>query len=131
MHQEWRTSEKPPFPVLLSPRPPDLSSPTSPSGEFLIFNRMMHQPSSHDAACHHPHFCALSRNNFSYVPISGPLTEEELSNYIGKVGNSLGQRGTGRHVCPYGRSCTKGGVETDGSMKVFGRNSAFRYHFLR
>jgi hypothetical protein len=39
--------------------------------------------------------------------------------------DSVSQRGTGNHVCPYGINCTKGGVK-DEKVLVFERNSAFR-----
>lgn len=38
---------------------------------------------------------------------------------------ALKSRGKGNHVCPKGNLCTKGGVDKDGSMIVFDRNSSF------
>lgn len=37
-------------------------------------------------------------------------------------------RGSGHHTCPQGLSCTKGGVNAEGALVVFERNSAFRAH---
>ena len=37
-------------------------------------------------------------------------------------------RGSGHHTCPQGLSCTKGGVNAEGVLLVFERNSAFRAH---
>jgi hypothetical protein len=39
--------------------------------------------------------------------------------------NALLARGKGRHRCPYGSKCTKGGF-LNGEVKIFERNSAFR-----
>lgn len=41
--------------------------------------------------------------------------------------NQLGQRGKGRHTCPHAFRCNKGGVNPDGTMVIFERNSDFRY----
>lgn len=37
-------------------------------------------------------------------------------------------RGSGHHTCPQGLSCTKGGVNAEGALIIFERNSAFRAH---
>jgi hypothetical protein len=38
----------------------------------------------------------------------------------------LSSRGTGSYKCPYGASCTKGGLLPDKSLKIFTRNSDFK-----
>lgn len=38
----------------------------------------------------------------------------------------LKPRGKGQYLCPEGLACTKGGVQADGTLVVFERNSAFR-----
>ncbi|KAL8729383.1 MAG: hypothetical protein Q9166_004776 [cf. Caloplaca sp. 2 TL-2023] len=38
------------------------------------------------------------------------------------------QRGKGTHYCELGHACTKGGVNADGTLVNFERNSAFRAH---
>ena len=38
----------------------------------------------------------------------------------------LKPRGKGQYLCPEGLSCTKGGVQADGTLLVFERNSAYR-----
>lgn len=40
--------------------------------------------------------------------------------------DQLKSRGKGRYTCPHGLECTKGGVQTNGELTVFERNSAFR-----
>ena len=42
------------------------------------------------------------------------------------VAPNLQSRGTGKHICPYGANCDRGGVNEDGSMVVFVQNSIFR-----
>lgn len=39
---------------------------------------------------------------------------------------NLQARGKGKHVCPYGANCDRGGISESGSAVVFERNSAFR-----
>lgn len=39
---------------------------------------------------------------------------------------SLEARGKGQYTCPYGLDCDKGGIEPDGSLKIFEWNSALR-----
>lgn len=41
--------------------------------------------------------------------------------------DSLKQRGKGSHTCPKGSRCDKGGVDKDGNVIVFDRNSSFAY----
>ncbi|KAM0741771.1 hypothetical protein ACQRIT_004628 [Beauveria bassiana] len=41
---------------------------------------------------------------------------------------SLKQRGKGSHTCPKGTKCDKGGVDKDGKVIVFDRNSSFAQH---
>ncbi|KIW12853.1 hypothetical protein PV08_08040 [Exophiala spinifera] len=40
-------------------------------------------------------------------------------------------RGKGKHVCPYGYRCDKGGLRDDRTLVVFERNSAFRAHMAK
>jgi hypothetical protein len=38
---------------------------------------------------------------------------------------ALKSRGKGSHTCPKGKNCTKGGIDKNGELIVFDRNSAF------
>jgi hypothetical protein len=58
-----------------------------------------------------------SRSSTSFPALSGQSTPM----------NSLAVRGKGQYTCPEGRNCTKGGVQANGEVVVFERNSAFRY----
>lgn len=40
---------------------------------------------------------------------------------------ALRQRGKGIYLCPKGLKCDKGGVDKDGNLVVFDRNSSFAY----
>lgn len=40
---------------------------------------------------------------------------------------ALKQRGKGSYYCPMGHRCDKGGVDKDGKLVVFDRNSSFAY----
>jgi hypothetical protein len=42
--------------------------------------------------------------------------------------NALRQRGRGSYYCPKGIRCEKGGVDDDGNLKRFDRNSSFIQH---
>lgn len=48
----------------------------------------------------------------------------EISNQFDE--KALMARGKGKHTCPYDVNCDKGGVDDDGMLVVFTRNSAFR-----
>ena len=41
--------------------------------------------------------------------------------------DALRQRGKGNYSCPKGTRCKKGGVDKDGNLVVFDRNSSFAY----
>lgn len=49
--------------------------------------------------------------------------DEEL--FAGIDMDALKQRGKGTYVCPKGKRCDKGGVDKDGNVIVFDRNSSF------
>jgi len=65
----------------------------------------------------------------SYV---SPPSGDQQSNHdaVDSLLKSLTVRGTGNHTCPYGMTCTKGGLR-NGELVVFGRNSAFRAHLQK
>jgi len=48
----------------------------------------------------------------------------------GASSEELRVRGTGNYTCPQGLSCRKGGLHKDGTIRVFSRNSDFRYSFI-
>jgi len=75
-----------------------------------------------------PVYTTSSRSHvFNQNPVPDQIQlHDEVRNLI----DSLAQRGTGRHICPYGASCNKGGIK-DGKFLVFERNSAFRAHLLK
>ena len=52
--------------------------------------------------------------------------EDRIQDQINNLLNSLSSRGKGRYFCPCGINCKKGGVEADGTLKLFERNSAFK-----
>jgi len=56
--------------------------------------------------------------------------DSQPRNIIGDLNRrieSLKGRGKGSHTCPLGKSCRKGGVQSNGELVVFARNSEFRY----
>ncbi|KAK4141812.1 uncharacterized protein C8A04DRAFT_30657 [Dichotomopilus funicola] len=55
------------------------------------------------------------------VPEQPPIARELVD------ANQLAHRGKGRHTCPHAFRCTKGGVNADGTLVIFERNSHFRY----
>jgi hypothetical protein len=57
---------------------------------------------------------------------TGATDEEEQFQNIDM--EALRTRGKGEYHCPKGRACTKGGVNKDGSLVTFDRNSAFAQH---
>ena len=67
--------------------------------------------------------------SYQIVPIQSSSQQDSIHEIVRELLRTLSQRGTGQHLCPFGRSCTKGGVE-NGGVKVFERNSAFRFVWL-
>ena len=57
-----------------------------------------------------------------------PNSQQPSSSPNHVVSTNLTSRGSGHHTCPQGLSCTKGGVNAEGALVVFERNSAFRAH---
>lgn len=52
--------------------------------------------------------------------------DEEEEDVFAKIDmEALKSRGKGNHTCPKGKKCTKGGIDKDGELIVFDRNSAF------
>ena len=63
--------------------------------------------------------------------VASPQGHTPAQSSQGSVGlmapiEELKPRGKGQYLCPEGLSCTKGGVQADGTLVVFERNSAFR-----
>lgn len=65
----------------------------------------------------------LTTGNMEFQP-SSPLLE------LGNVAH-LGHRGKGQYTCPHAYQCTKGGVNPDGTIVIFERNSVFRGHLQK
>ena len=57
-----------------------------------------------------------------------PNSQQSPSDRSRTLSTDLTSRGSGHHTCPQGLSCTKGGVDAEGALFVFERNSAFRAH---
>lgn len=51
--------------------------------------------------------------------------EEDDERFSQSKMDALKTRGKGDHYCPKGHQCTKGGVDKDGNLVLFDRNSAF------
>ncbi|KAJ4150611.1 hypothetical protein LMH87_011353 [Akanthomyces muscarius] len=80
--------------------------------------------------------------NDNLSTLAGGMTEQmDLSNeddsesdtgdedlFAGINMDALKQRGKGSHICPKGPRCDKGGVDKDGNVIVFDRNSSFAQH---
>ena len=65
-----------------------------------------------------------------HQPPSGERSnsQQSSSNLAHPQSSDFKSRGSGHHTCPQGFSCTKGGVNAEGALIVFERNSAFRAH---
>jgi len=87
------------------------SSPTSTSEGNVAYNQPQNlrcdesSPSSHSEAS----------PDQANQAIAGPPLLEKLKS-----------RGRGTYTCPHGVDCQRGGVQPDGELVVFARNSAFR-----
>lgn len=64
--------------------------------------------------------------NLSISEDSGDDEDEQFS----KIDmDALKQRGKGSYYCPLGHRCDKGGVDKEGRLVVFDRNSSFAYAY--
>lgn len=72
-----------------------------------------------------------------YIPVAPPRRVPEFPDMVPEQppipkelvdASQLAQRGKGRHTCPHAFQCTKGGVNADGTLVIFERNSNFRYY---
>ncbi|EGX93136.1 hypothetical protein CCM_04508 [Cordyceps militaris CM01] len=103
---------------------------------YLPFGNMLSSPSQ-DA-----HYVSHSQpDGESLITLAGGVAEqmdlgkeedsdsdsgdEELFDSIDM--EALKQRGKGSHTCPKGLRCDKGGVDKDGNVIIFDRNSSFAY----
>ena len=67
---------------------------------------------------------SVRRPGISSPPRTG--IQQHIASTTSTNNRSLTSRGKGKYTCPYGRSCTKGGVQRDGTPVIFERNSAYR-----
>jgi hypothetical protein len=104
--------------------------------EEIWSSRPLHQP-GWKLPSHAQLHCQPATPAGSYfTPGSRPLHQGAMPDtyaptYAGRPAThsdskNLSSRGKGKHVCHYGHNCDKGGVQPDGSLVVFERNSAFR-----
>ncbi|KAK5199639.1 hypothetical protein LTR92_000180 [Exophiala xenobiotica] len=104
--------------------------------EEIWSSRPLHQPSwklpSHAQLHSQPATPAGSYFTTDSRPLhQGAMPDTYAPTYAGRPAihsdsKTLSSRGKGKHVCHYGHNCDKGGVQPDGSLVVFERNSAFR-----
>ena len=89
-----------------------------------------------DAESNSPAAHSQQRSPFSQIPLAGfqtpsgdkPNSQQSSSDHPRTLSTDLTSRGSGHHTCPQGLSCTKGGINAEGALVVFERNSAFRAH---
>jgi hypothetical protein len=152
LNNEWRISRKPPFgPRRMQPdvvrsddyadtatsasSPPIFSNTTPPESPVVFGSSLLSgqgavlQPTTQDIYMPSrldPH---LNPASYQLVPIQAQSQHDTVHEIVKDLLRTLSQRGTGQHICPYGRACTKGGIE-NGALRVFERNSAFRFVYL-
>jgi hypothetical protein len=150
LNNEWRSSAKPPFgPLIAQPdnarsegsmetpttasspgypypnnTPPE--SPTIYNSEVVPSTAMIHLPSRQDMYLHSRMNSHPTTSGYELVPHQSTAQQDSIHEMVRNLLSNLNQRGTGQHLCPYGTTCTKGGLE-NGRLKVFERNSAFRF----
>src|SRR5450755_4210257 len=59
---------------------------------------------------------------------SGPSPQNRVDDNSGvPLLEQLRSRGKGHYTCPRGHDCKKGGVQSNGELTIFERNSTFRF----
>jgi hypothetical protein len=129
VNQSWKASPKPPPDRLSRNQRGKQKSVSVPS---LISRTMPSRPINHQAQAsawsperHSPDAQEHGASQANSQPEANdwsPGSEAQTTDPFA----SLSNRGKGHHVCPWGSSCTKGGVGSDGELVVFERNSKFR-----
>jgi hypothetical protein len=150
LNTQWRSSRKPPFghsriqPDLIKSESYDESVTNTPSPspfydscdlpkdstiycpELVNTQNIVHLPPT-EVTYLPPKFNAGSNGaNFQAIDFYNSPQQRDIENRVKSLLQTLSQRGTGQHYCPYAMNCTKGGVE-EGELRVFERNSAFRF----
>lgn len=69
----------------------------------------------------------VERHKVPVDAIDSPTSDDPMQEIIQECLAKLSSRGKGAHICPFGASCTKGGVAPGGYLVKFERNSAFKY----
>ncbi|KAH6891285.1 hypothetical protein B0T10DRAFT_484895 [Thelonectria olida] len=93
------------------------------------------QPVQHDEAAlatggrHRPQPSGSSSGSSSSQP--PPRSESDIGVYIDELLKRLDSRGKGMYTCPYEHACQYGGVDRNGTLAIFERNSAFKLHLRK
>ena len=101
------------------------------SGDLDPFESVSFPSTSDQGATENPvssdnHFHAASSSG---MEASDSVSPSDTSESVpgAPLLEQLKSRGKGQYTCPHGRDCKKGGVQQNGELTVFERNSAFRY----
>lgn len=71
--------------------------------------------------------CAHAQSGADIGSASNDSDESDDEQFQSVDMEALRQRGKGSYSCPKGTQCKKGGVDKDGQLIVFDRNSSFAY----
>jgi hypothetical protein len=92
------------------------------SSEATDYRTYVEAPESSAEATHN----RASSNDWQDIHKFSPRDTEERVTEVPSI-EQLKVRGKGHYTCPHGTACDKGGVQPDGELTVYERNSAFRY----
>jgi hypothetical protein len=92
------------------------------SSEATDYRTYVEAPESSAEASHN----RASSNDWQDIHKFSPRNTEERVTEVPSI-EQLKARGKGHYTCPHGTACDKGGVQPDGELTVYERNSAFRY----
>jgi hypothetical protein len=123
-YDDTGTNSSSPQPTFPNSTPPD--SPVVFGSNVLSSQNALHPPPIQDVYLPTRLDSHVNTTSYQIVHIQSSSQQDSVHEIVRELLRTLSQRGTGQHICPFGRACTKGGIE-NGGVKVFERNSAFRF----
>lgn len=129
IRSRWEQSRKPPeLPTHHQKRPSQYGHISGAMGDINVVYNPMDEPTNHSRDASQSETGAVSHGTHNPGGrAQSPTVDDGINDTIQDLLKSLVSRGKGNHICPFGYRCRKGGVDSNGEMVIFERNSVFRH----
>ncbi|KAG5296979.1 hypothetical protein I7I48_05958 [Histoplasma ohiense] len=130
IRSRWEQSRKPPeLPTHHQKRPSRYGHISGAMGDINVVYNPMDEPTNHSRDASQSETGAVPHGTHNPGGrAQSPTVDDGINDTIQDLLKSLVSRGKGNHICPFGYRCRKGGVDSNGEMVIFERNSVFRSH---